>query len=125
MTLSFYFPHEYCTFLIFLFSLFADCIVSDQAVVQLDNQLEEATKNRDALRDELRKAKEELQKEREELEAQQKKLISKLDRTTKSKQELETIKEGSDKAHEKSLPSLTKNIIQHTTDLNPWYTIYF
>jgi hypothetical protein len=56
---------------------------SDEQTLLLDSKLEEATRNRDALRDELRKAKEELQKEREELEAAQKKLINKVDRVTK------------------------------------------
>lgn len=56
---------------------------SDEQTLLLDSKLEEATRNRDALRDELRKAKEELQKEREELEASQKKLISKVDRVAK------------------------------------------
>jgi len=96
---------------------------SDQNVLLLDNQLEEVTKNRDGLRDELRKTKEELAKEREELEVAQKKLISKLDRITKSKQELEAIKEDMDKAHAKSLPNLSYSILQHTSDMNPWVNI--
>jgi len=96
---------------------------SDEQVVLLDNKLEEATKNRDALRDELRKAKEELQKEREELEAQQKKLLNKVERVTKSKQELEVIDQEGDQFHQKSLPSLCNNIRQHTRDLNPWANI--
>jgi len=57
------------------------------------------------------------------LEASQKKLISKVDRVTKSKQNLENIKVESDKFHDKSLPSLSSHIRQHTTDLNPWANI--
>jgi len=96
---------------------------SDQNVIMLDNQLEEITKNRDLIRDELRKAKEEIMKEREELEVAKKKMISKIDRVAKSKEELEQIKEETDKAHSKSLPKLSQSIIVHASDLHPWVDI--
>jgi len=96
---------------------------SDANVQMLDNQLEEAGHQRDAVREDLRKAKEELTKEREELEATQKKLMGKLARATKSKEELQAIKDESDRIHAKSMPSLCKNICQHAADLNPWANI--
>jgi len=96
---------------------------SDEQVLLLDNKLEESTRNRVALRDELRKAREELLKEREELEAAQKKLLSKVERVTKSKQELEGIGTDIDQFNGRALPILRDNIRQHSRDLNPWANI--
>jgi len=75
---------------------------------------------RDVVRDELRKMKEELAKEREELEASQKKLLSKLDKTRKTKEGLEAVSERSDKNHKLVIPLISHSVIQHANDLNHW-----
>jgi multidrug resistance efflux pump len=58
-------------------------IFSDAETTRLQQAWEQASAQRDAIRDELRKTKEELTKEREQLEAEHKKLLAKLERAKK------------------------------------------
>lgn len=96
---------------------------SDAETTRLQQQWEEVSSQRDAIRDELRKTKDELTKEREVLEAEQKKLLAKLERAKKTKEGLETVMKGSEENHAQVGPVLTKSVIQHANDMNNWIPI--
>jgi len=96
---------------------------SDAETTRLQQAWEEASAQRDAIRDELRRTKEELTKEREQLEAEQKKLLAKLERARKTKEGLESVLKGSEASHQKIGPVLTRSVIQHANDMNNWIPI--
>jgi len=96
---------------------------SDAETTRLQQAWEQASAQRDAIRDELRRTKEELTKEREQLEAEQKKLLAKLDRAKKTKEALESVMKSSEASHEKIGPVLTRSVIQHANDMNNWIPI--
>jgi len=96
---------------------------SDSATTALNAQWEEINASRDRIREEFKKAKEELAKQREELESAQKKLLAKLERTTKTKEALEQVGSRSDESHKASIEVLRKHLLQHVADTNIWVPI--
>jgi len=96
---------------------------SDQATTELNAQWEEINASRDRIREEFKKTKEELAKQREELESAQKKLLGKLERTTKTKQSLEEVGSRTDESHKASIEVLRKHLLQHVADTNIWVPI--
>jgi len=96
---------------------------SDTTVTALNAQWDEIQASRDKIREEFRKAKEELSKQREELDNENKKLMSKLERATKTKDILEELLSGSDASHNQTIAVLRKNTMQHVADTNAWVPI--
>jgi len=96
---------------------------SDSATTALNAQWEEINASRDRIREEFKRAKEELAKQREELESAQKKLLAKLERTTKTKESLEEVGSRSDESHKASIEVLRKHLLQHVADTNIWVPI--
>jgi len=96
---------------------------SDSATTALNAQWEEINASRDRIREEFKRAKEELAKQKEELESAQKKLLAKLERTTKTKESLEEVGSRSDESHKASIEVLRKHLLQHVADTNIWVPI--
>jgi len=71
----------------------------------------------------LKKAKEELAKQKEELDSENKKLLSKLERATKTKELLEQLASSQDAVHKEVIVILRKHLLQHIVDTNMWVPI--
>jgi len=103
--------------------LAAQMEAGDASQQALHNQLEESTRKRDQVREELKKMREQIKKEREELEKRNKKLLKQEARAKKNKEDLDNIINRQDKELSEGMDEFRKHLLIHLNDMNTWRPI--
>eukprot|EP01125_Pyxidicula_operculata_P004695 TRINITY_DN175_c0_g1_i1.p1 TRINITY_DN175_c0_g1~~TRINITY_DN175_c0_g1_i1.p1 ORF type:complete len:658 (-),score=232.24 TRINITY_DN175_c0_g1_i1:609-2582(-) len=93
---------------------------ADGTISSLQTKKDEATKARDALREELRKAKEQFAKQKEDLNNEHESLLSKYQNNKKLKEQLEEVWKKEEECHAETISALRKQTLRHLRDLNNW-----
>jgi len=93
---------------------------SGDTVTQLQNAKDEITRERDALREELKAVRDQLTREKKELEAKNAELTAALNKARKMREELEEIMKKQQENHSKSIHALRKHLLQHVHDMHIW-----
>jgi len=89
-------------------------------VTKLQAAKDEITKERDALREELKNTRDQLTREKKELEAKNAELAASLKKSQKMREELEEIMKKQQENHSKSIHVLRKHLLQHVHDMHVW-----